>query len=151
MLCIQCENFDIQALYSLAARRIRDSKLRTPGGGGFPEYEGFPTFYKHYVGLAPLRASSENGCRLCQSIWQQFIGSFFAYVKDGYARSPGDGYDEPIYLGLSNWSPEAQGIPYLTVIQQLPRACIRQLATFDVFAEPSKFPPWTSDGDWFHQ
>jgi hypothetical protein len=139
MLCIKCENFDIQALYSLAARRIRDSKPRTPGVRGFPEYEGFPTFYKHYVGLAPLQASAEKGCRLCKSIWQQVIESSPIYGKDGCASSPKDGYDEQIYLGLSNWNLEAQGTPYLTVIQQLPRTCIRRIATFDIFAEQGEY------------
>lgn len=133
MLCSKCEDFDIRALWSLAERRFHDTK---PSGKGFPEYEGFPTFYKHHLGLASLRASSENGCRLCKSIWLQFVGNFMGDGKDNFADAP---ISEQIYFGLSNWSPEAKGMPYLTVIQNYHGSVIN-LALFDVFAEQSKFP-----------
>ena len=44
-------------------------------------------------------------------------------------------------LGLSDWSPEAEGMPYLTAVQQLPRGAVNNLATFDVFVEPGQAPP----------
>lgn len=139
MLCKKCEEFDIQALYSLAATRIRDSK---PSRKGTSEYEGFPTFYKHYSGLAPLRASSEKGCRLCKSIWQQTIKT---YGVDAEKTFPAD---QQIYFGLCDWDSKIQGIPFLQVIQRITQNyegkilvadTTWHLAIFDVFAEQSEF------------
>ena len=53
---------------------------------------------------------------------------------------PSDRFGEQITLGLSNWSPEAEGMPYLTAVQQLPRGAVNNLATFDVFVEPGRAP-----------
>ena len=53
---------------------------------------------------------------------------------------PSRKFDEQITLGLSNWSPEVDGMPYLTAVQQLPRGDVRNLATFDVFVESGRAP-----------
>lgn len=49
-------------------------------------------------------------------------------------------FGQQITLGLSNWSPEAEGMPYLTAVQQMPRRAVTNLATFDVFVEPGRAP-----------
>ena len=41
-----------------------------------------------------------------------------------------------IFFGLSNWSPEAQGAPYLKATQFLHHGGFRDLAAFDVYSEP---------------
>ena len=43
--------------------------------------------------------------------------------------------DEQIYLRLSKWAPESQGIPYLTVVQNTSLGIQRSLGMFEVFAE----------------
>lgn len=135
MLCKKCEEFDIQALYSLAATKLRDSK---PSEKNFRGYEGFPTFYKHYLGLAPLRASSENGCRLCKSIWQRLIISFVSSEEKYDAEFFEAQRPDQIYLGLSKWDPRVQGFPYLTVIQYR-HGDVLTFIGFDVFTEQSEF------------
>ena len=46
--------------------------------------------------------------------------------------------EEQIYLGLSKWAPESQGIPYLTVLQNTLRGTQRSLGMFEVFVERGK-------------
>lgn len=139
-LCHVCAGFDIRALYKLAVSRVRESKPVVSTSGGFSNYEGFPAFYKHHRNLQSLSTSAEQGCSLCSSIWQQCAKIL---PPDTHARRsplPTGEYGEPITLGLSNWSPEAEGMPYLTAVQQLPRDAVTNLATFDVFVEPGCVP-----------
>lgn len=135
MLCDLCSNFDLHALYAHAAARARTTKPHVPGGDGFPEFTGFPNFYKHHAGLKNLHASAGKGCSLCTMIWRYGSRTLPPDIREGGTKFPEGEYNEPIYLGSSNWSPEAQGMPYLTVIQHISRGATRIIATFDVFAE----------------
>ena len=135
MLCSLYEAFDLHALYTLAAARARSTKPKVRSNGGFAVIQCFPYFYKYHVGITSLRGSAEESCRLCTFIWQHSMRSLPMQAIEDQARAIEDVYEEQIYLGLSDWSPEAQGMPYLTAIQPLPRAVQRNLATFDVFVE----------------
>lgn len=139
-LCHVCAGFDIRALYELAVSRVREAKPVESTTGGFSTYEGFPDFYKHHRNLQSLSTSAEQGCSLCTSIWQQCAKMLPADIHARRSPLPSDKIGEQITLGLSNWSPEAEGIPYLTAVQQLPRGAVNNLATFDVFAEPGGAP-----------
>ena len=140
MLCHVCESFDIKALYDFAAETIRSSKPREPGGGGFPEYRGTTDFYAHHNSVRSLLAAANEGCQLCISIWDQFAKNLPTAIGRQETPLPKGEFDEQIYLGLSNWSPIAQGLPYITVTQALPRRAIRNLATFDPYMELGKTP-----------
>lgn len=136
MLCNVCESFDIQALYTLAAKLIENSKPEPPTRNrAFPLYRGFPRFFNHHPGLASLLAASEDGCNLCSYIWQQVSRSLPPEARTARVSDVLRDYETQIFLGLSDWSPEAEGFPYLDVTQELPRGATRKLATFDVFAE----------------
>ncbi|KAL9124401.1 MAG: hypothetical protein Q9217_006263 [Psora testacea] len=134
MLCAICEAFDARKLFALAAARARETQPKVPGRG-FPEYQGFPEFYKHYIGLNALYASATEGCTLCASIWQQFSRTLPSNLNEQQMETARGEFGEQIFLGLSNWSPEAQGMPYLTAKQRTARGATRDLATFDVFRE----------------
>ena len=139
-LCHVCAGFDIRALYELAVSRVREAKPVESTTGGFSTYKGFPDFYKHHRNLQSLCTSAEQGCSLCTSIWQQCAKMLPADIHARRSPLPPDKLGEQITLGLSNWSPEAEGIPYLTAVQQLPRGAVNNLATFDVFVEPGRAP-----------
>ena len=140
MLCHVCDGFDIKALYDCAAETIRSLKPREPGGGGFPEYRGTTDFYSHHDSVRSLLAAANEGCELCIGIWDQFVKNLPTdNASRGKPLSKGE-LDEQIYLGLSNWSPIAQGLPYITVTQILPRRAIRSLAAFDPYAELGNVP-----------
>ena len=133
MLCSVCAAFDIKALYQLAKDRVRTLKPRVPGGGGFPEYAGIPNFYRQHSGVKDLRDSATRGCELCSAIWAQYAESLPAALRHGDQPLPVE-HDGPVLLGLSNFSLEAQGLPYLIATQQLPREAVRSLAAFDVYS-----------------
>ena len=139
-LCHVCVSFDIRALYEVAASKVRDTKPREPSGGGFPTYKGFPDFYKHHRNLKTLSTSAEAGCSLCTGIWQQCAKILPPDVHARRSPLPIREFDEQITLGLSDWSPEVDGMPYLTAVQLMPRGAVRNLATFDVFVEPGRAP-----------
>lgn len=141
-LCEACNGFDIRALYELASERSRKTKPKdvSSTSGGFAFYEGFPSFYQQHSNLRSLFASADLGCQLCINILQQSVKQFPPEIQ---SRTPGlhaDEYSEPIYLGLSNWSPEADGMPYLIAVQHLPRGGVRNLATFEVYVQPQDAP-----------
>ena len=138
MLCSVCEAFDIRTLYGLAKHRRDTTKPKEPGGGGFPEYAGFPMFFKHHNNLNALRESVKERCLLCKAIWHQFRVLLPPDLWNDNASLPDGEFDQPVFLGLSHWSPEAQGFPYLNAIQNLPRSVVRSLAHFDVYAEQGK-------------
>ncbi|CAF9905836.1 MAG: hypothetical protein ALECFALPRED_001360 [Alectoria fallacina] len=139
-LCHVCAGFDIRALYELAVLRVRESKPIESTTGGFSTYEGFPGFYKHHHNLQSLSTSAQQGCSLCTSIWQQCAKLLPVDIHARRSPLPIGQFGEQITLGLSNWSPEAEGMPYLTAVQQMPRGAITNLATFDVFVEPGRAP-----------
>ena len=139
-LCHVCASFDIRALYEVAASKVRETKPPKSSVGGFPTYKGFPDFYKHHRNLQTLSTSAEGGCPLCIGIWQQCAKILPPDIHARRSPLPSREFDEQITLGLSDWSPEADGMPYLTAIQQLPRGAVKNLATFDVFVEPGRAP-----------
>ena len=139
-LCKTCAGFDIRTLYELAVSRVRESKPIKSTVGGFSTYEGFPDFYKHHQNLQSLSTSAELGCSLCANIWQQCAKLLPAHIHARKSPLPIDRFGEQITLGLSNWSPDAEGMPYLTAVQQLSRGAVTNLATFDVFVEPGRAP-----------
>lgn len=139
-LCDICAGFDIRALYELAVSRVPESKPKKYTTGSFSTYEGFPHFYKHHDDLQSLSTSAERGCPLCTSIWQQCATMLPADIHARRSPLPTGQFGGQITLGLSNWSPEAEGMPYLTAVQQLSRGAVNNLATFDVFVE-SGFTP----------
>ena len=138
--CLVCAGFDIRALYELAASRARKSKPVESTIGGFSTYKGFPDFYKHHRNLQALSNSAEQGCSLCTGIWQQCAKFLPADIHAHRSPLPAGEFGEQITLGLSDWSPDAEGMPYLTAVQQLPRGAVNNLATFDVFVEPGLAP-----------
>ena len=85
-------------------------------------------------------AAANEGCQLCISIWNQFAKNLPIDTARQETLIPQGEFDEQIYLGLSNWSPIAQGLPYITVNQTLPRETKRNLATFDPYAKPGNVP-----------
>ncbi len=139
-LCHVCSGFDIRALYELAASRVRKSKPTGNIKHGFPTYEGLPNFYKHHHNLQLLSISAEQGCLLCTGIWQQCAKRLSADTHARRSPLPPGEFCEQITLGLSNWSPETEGMPYLIATQQMPRGAANNLATFDVFVEPEYAP-----------
>lgn len=139
-LCHVCAGFDIRALYELAVSRVRKSRPIENKSGGFSTYEGFPDFYKHHNNLQSLSNSAEQGCSLCTSIWQQCAKFLPADVHARRSPLPTGEFGEQITLGLSNWSPEAEGMPYFIAVQQLPKHAVNNLATFDVYVEPGCAP-----------
>ncbi|MCJ1396868.1 hypothetical protein MMC11_000058 [Xylographa trunciseda] len=134
MLCEVCEGFDVHGLFTLAASRIAIETPKVAIHGVFPEFEGFPRFYKHHVGIAALGSSATQGCRLCSIIWRDWTKDLSPEVlqREWFAAGLGE---EQIFLGLSKWAPEAQGIPYLTAQQYLLNGTPRTLGMFEVFAE----------------
>lgn len=134
-LCHVCAGFDIRAFYEVAVSRVRASKPLGFSVGGFPTYKDFPAFYKNNRDLQTLAASAERGCPLCTEMRQQCAKMLPPDIHT--RRSPLPSHiDEQITLGLSDWSPEADGMPYLTAVQQLPRGAVNNLAIFDVLVEP---------------
>jgi hypothetical protein len=134
MLCKICQGFNIHDLFCLAASRIVKEKPKLAIHGIFPEFQGFPEFYKHQPGLVALRSSFNEGCCLCTFIWQHWTRSIppDAVEREWIAAGKGG---EQIFLGLSKWAPEIQGMPYLTVIQNMPRGAQRDLGMFEVVAK----------------
>lgn len=139
-LCDICTGFDIRALYGLAVSRARETKPIESATAGFSIYEGFPDFYKHHHNLQSLSTSVEQGCSLCTSIWQQWAKMLPADILAHRSPLPTGQFGGQITVGLSNWRPEAEGMPYLTAVQQLPRDAVNNLATFDVFVETESAP-----------
>ena len=139
-LCHVCAGFDIRELYELAVLKVCESQPIEDTAGGFSTYQGFPHFYKHHHNLQSLSASAEQGCSLCTSIWQQCAKMLPADILAFRSPLPTGEFGGQITLGLSSWSPEAEGMPYLTAVQQFPRGAITNLATFDVFVEPGHAP-----------
>ena len=135
MPCNICEGFDIRELYALVSNRASKTKPMVPGIDGFPEVQGFPNFYTHHKGLSARYSNANEGCDLCTSIWQQCSRTLPPYWREQQTSSPEGEYREQIMLALSNWSPEAQGMPYLVIKQHLARGAVRDLPTFDVFME----------------
>lgn len=134
MLCDICRDFNIHALFCLAASRSATERPVLAVHGVFPEFQGFPEFYKHHNGLTALRASAGEGCRLCKLIWQYWSQTVPVDVLEHEWIAAGKG-EEQIYLGLSKWAPESQGIPYLTVVQNNLSGIQRSFGMFEVFAE----------------
>ena len=134
-LCSICAAFDIGALYEAAAERVRTSKPTPSTTGGFTTYEGYPFFYRHHHDLASVAAGAQVGCRLCAAIWTESAKVLPRDLNSGQPTIPQGEFTEPVYLGLTSWSPEAQGMPYLAAVQRLPRDTVRGLATFDVFTQ----------------
>ena len=124
----------------LSVSRVRESKPIEPTRGGFSLYEGFPDFYRHHYNLQSLSASAEQGCSLCTSIWQQCAELLPPDIHARRSPLPSGQFGEQITVGLSSWSPEAEGMPYLTVVRQSPRGAVTNLATFDAFVEPGRTP-----------
>jgi hypothetical protein len=149
MLCQICQGFDIHDLFSLAASRPVRDEPRSITTDVFPGFEGFPEFYKHHTGLVALRSSAEEGCDLCIFIWRNWTQSLppDAIDREWVAARKGE---EQIFLGLSRWAPQLQGIPYLTVAQKIPGGHQRNLGIFEVVAERGMLsvprlessPPW---------
>ena len=139
-LCHVCDGFDIRALYEVAALTVRKSKPPKSSVGGPSTYKGFPDLYKHHRNLQSLSTSAEGGCPLCTCIWQQCAKILPADIHARRSPLPSREFDEQITLGLSDWSPEADGMPYLTAVQQSTRGAVKTLAIFDVFVEPGRAP-----------
>ncbi|MCJ1394681.1 hypothetical protein MMC18_007561 [Xylographa bjoerkii] len=139
MLCEVCKGFDVHSLFALASSRTATETPKLAVHGVYPEFEGFPKFYKHHVGIAALRSSATRGCRLCSIIWQNWAKDRTAEVIEREWLAAGIG-EEQIFLGLSKWAPEAQGIPYLTVLQYVSNGTPRTLGMFEVFADRAKVP-----------
>lgn len=138
--CRECRKFDIRAVYELAHKRSQNSKLLKSNMGGFGVYEGFPIFFKQHASLQALFHAVQVGCHLCTAIWQQSVKQIPQLITFQTKDHVWDEYNEPIHLGLSDWTPEADGMPYLTAIQHLPRGAMRNLATFEVYVEPEDGP-----------
>ena len=138
-LCHVCAGFDIRAFHEVAISRVRASKPLGFSGRSFPTYKDFPAFYKNNRDLQTLAASAERGCPLCTDMRQQcakMLPPDICCIIHA-CRSPlPSHFDEQITLGLSDWSPEADGMPYLTAVQQLPRGAVNNLAIFDVLVAP---------------
>lgn len=144
-LCHVCHDFQIQRLYEPIRSRVRNSKPIASTVGGFSIYKGNPDFYKHHRDLRSLIAASGIGCQLCKSIWQQSSVSLGIDPQNVDTALSKNAFGEQIYLGLSDWSPEAQGMPYLIAVQDLPKRAIRNLATFDVSVAPGHAPKGFED------
>ena len=134
MLCETCQAFNVHALFCLAASRSATERPKLAIHGVFPEFQGFPEFYKHHHGLSALRSSAGEGCQLCTYIWRYWSQTIPVDVIEREWIAAGKG-EEQIYLGLSKWAPESQGIPYLTVLQTTPAGIQRSLGMFEVFAK----------------
>lgn len=93
------------------------------------------------MGLAPLRASSEKGCRLCKYIWQQVaVNKLGGYAKANTASLVEDRFMGQIYFGLHTWDLKITGIPFLEVNQlDLEKGTLNNLVFLDIFAEQSEF------------
>ena len=139
-LCHACNNFDLRALYALALERSIKTKPRSSFSGGIPRYEGFPFVYEQHSSLRSLLNSANSGCRLCNAIWQQSVKQLPPGISDPTGTPNPDECAEPIHFGLSDWHPEAAGMPYLTAVQRLPRGVMRSLATFELFVDPDDVP-----------
>ena len=139
-LCHACKAFDVRALYELALESTRKSKPAKPKVSGFPVYKGFPLFHKLHNHLRSLLHAASSGCQLCTAILEQAAQNVPKEFLDPTRALDVDDSGRPIYLGLSDWDPEADGMPYLTAIQPLPRG-ERNLATFELFVDPQDVPP----------
>ena len=143
-LCHACRKFDLRALYALALERSTKTKPECKIDGipvrGIPRYEGFPFFYEQHSSLRSLLNAAESGCRLCSAIWQQSVKQLPPGISDALGNPNPDECAEPIHIGLSDWHPEADGMPYLTAVQRLPRGAMRNLATFELFVDPDDVP-----------
>lgn len=144
-LCHVCHDFQIQLLYESIRKKVHNSKPIASTVGGFSIYKGNPNFYKHHRGLQSLLAASGKGCQLCKSIWQQSSVSLGIDTQNLDTALGNNAFGEQIFLGLSDWSPEAQGMPYLVAVQDLPKGAIRNLATFDVSVAPGHVPKGFED------
>ena len=82
----------------------------------------------------------QAGCHLCTAIWQQSLKQIPQLITFQTKDHVWDEYNEPIYLGLSDWTPEADGMPYLIAVQHLPRGAMRNLASFEVYVESEDGP-----------
>ncbi|KAG7005722.1 hypothetical protein G7Y79_00018g045290 [Physcia stellaris] len=138
--CRECRNFDIRAVYELAYKRSQNSRLLKSTEGGFPIYEGFPTFFKQHTSLQALFHAVQEGCLLCTAIWQQSLKQIPQLITFQTKNHVWDEYDEPVHLGLSDWTPEADGMPYLIAVQHLPRGAMRNLASFEVYVDSEDGP-----------
>ena len=134
MLCKVCTDFDVHRLFALTACRIATETPKIAEHGVYPEFEEFPSFYKHYVGISALHSSATEGCRLCSIIWRNWARDIPMEVIEREWLAAGIG-EEQIFLGLGKWAPEAQGIPYLTALQYVSNRTQRILGMFEVFAE----------------
>jgi hypothetical protein len=134
MLCKICQGFNIHDLFSLAESRPVVEKPHSVLHEVFPAFQAFPEFYKHHNGLVALRSSAETGCGLCTFIWRNWSKSVppDAIDREWVAARKGE---EQIFLGLSRWAPQIQGIPYVTVVQNTPGGIQRNLGIFEVVAE----------------
>ena len=138
--CSECRKFDIRAVYELAHKRSQNSKPRKSNVGGFSIYEGFPSFFKQHGSLRALFHAAQAGCHLCTAIWQQSLKQIPHLITFETKDYVWDEYNEPIHLGLSDWTPEADGMPYLIAVQHLPRGAMRNLASFEVYVESEDGP-----------
>lgn len=144
-LCHVCHDFQIQPLYESICKKVRNSKPIASTVGGFSIYTGNPEFYQHHRDLWSLFAASEKGCLLCKSIWQQSSVSLGIDPQNLDTALSNNAFGEQIFLGLSDWSPEAQGMPYLVAVQDLPKGAVRNLATFEVSVAPGHAPKGFED------
>lgn len=144
-LCHICHNFSIQPLYESIRKTVRNSKPLASTVGGFSIYKGNPEFYKHHSDLQSLFEASGKGCQLCKSIFQQSSASLGIDPSNLDTALSNKAFGEQIYLGLSDWSPEAEGMPYLVAVQNLPKGAVRNLATFEVFVAPEHAPKGFED------
>lgn len=101
-------------------------------------YDGISDLSKHHHNLQSLSDSAERGCLLCTSIWQQ-CASFLPVDTHAHNSPLSTGeFGGQITLGLSDWSPERDGMPHLNTVQQLARGAVYTLATVDVFVESAR-------------
>lgn len=141
MLCSSCRGFDIASLYELARNKVQNFPPKESKVGGFAEYKSVPKFHRLHDSLLSLQQGALAGCQLCASIWDQYAIEMPTDKRAVEQRLLEGESQGKIFLGLSNWSPEAHGAPYLKATQYHPHddaVALRNLATFDVYVERGK-------------
>ena len=136
MLCHVCISFNIGALFSeCRVREAQQSSARLFTSRAL-KHQSLPKLFKHRLGITDVKLAAESGCELCALIWQnwsKFLGDTQGSPRDGvFSR-------DQLYLGLSDWAPAQNRIPYLTVTQTT-RGIDRTLCMFEIVAERDKVP-----------
>ncbi|KAH8685741.1 heterokaryon incompatibility protein-domain-containing protein [Tricladium varicosporioides] len=140
-LCELCRQFDVRKL--LLDSQEQKPTLLSTNLTGLQSLDqewtsGLPTFFRHQKTLSDLQTSAQNGCELCNLMWELWSASPHSNPKvDQQIDLAGKGQ---LFIGTSSSNISKGQSPSIIVTQRPENESPRTLCNLEIFANPNSKP-----------